>query len=470
VAGPPEKAKAKGQAKGEAKSEGENEAWDPVTQKKSDKTGTSEVIALDRVRVRAEDIEPITMPVDKARIAVVASGDDAARVRTICHELSLFVPVMANVAIVHETLPMVVMGEPSPPAPERVVHVVRPNIPDDQLRELLHALATGRVPAPPPSRAISAEPPVLSHARRLESARDLSAIEAMAIEAIVELTGSDRAYCLAFEADGSLWSESLRRRSGDDRRAFAGIAGWCARTGLSAHATCAGDDARYLPSIDDPDGKAQTRIAVHPIVTDAKRVRAVLISVRRWRHADYNAGDLRWLATYAELAGPIIERILSRPITIPPPLQPMETVTPPPSPAVPDDDDDVEEMDAEDVHDDDDDDDDDDDEADASPAAARSATDHDHDHDPDDEDATGVVPRVEPPEDTTVESIPAIVAAYLDRTPPSTTQPGILLAHRQPAEDRTGKRRAAEAAVAAARAALEEAEAALRDSDDDEAD
>jgi hypothetical protein len=351
------------------------------------------VIALDRVRVRAEDVEPITLPVDKARIAVVATGDDAARVRTICHENQLFVPVLANVAIVHETLPMVVFGEPSPPAPERVVHVVRPSIPDVPLRELLRALATGRVPSPPPARAIAAEAPVLTQVRRLETARDLSAIEALATEALVQLTGSDRAYYLAFEADGSLWSEAQRRRAGDDRRAFAGIAGWAARTGLPAHATCAGDDPRWLSAIDDPEGKPQTRIAVHPVVTDARRVRAVLVSVRRWRHADYSDGDLRWLATYAELAAPIIERILSRPVTIPPPLP-------------------------------------------------------------------------EPGEDPTLETAP------YERVPPSTTLPGVPSTPRLPApiavpDERTAKRRAAQAAVDSARAELAKAEAALIDSDDD---
>jgi hypothetical protein len=299
---------------------------------------------------------------------------------------------MANVAIVHESLPMVVFGEPSPPAPDRVLHVVRPNIPDAPLRDLLRALATGRVPSPPPARAIAAEAPVLTQVRRLETARDLSAIEAMATEALVQLTGSDRAFYLAYEADGSLWSEALRRRSGDDRKAFAGLAGWAARTGLPAHATCAGDDPRWFPAIDDPDGKPQTRIAVHPVVTDAKRVRAVLVSVRRWRHHDYSEGDLRWLGTYAELVAPIIERILSRPITIPPPL---------------------------------------------------------------------LMPEPGPADDTTIETAP------FQRMAPSTTLTGMPSTPREPAEDRTAKRRAAEAAVAAAQTALAEAEAKLRDSDED---
>jgi hypothetical protein len=438
------------------------------------------VIALDRVRVRPDE-EPITMPVDKARIAVVATGADAERVRRLCHDMSLFVPVMANAAIVHESLRMVVFGEPSPPAPERVVHVVRPNLADQPLRDLLRALATGRIPMPPPSRAIAAEAPVLTAVRRLESARDLGAIEALMVEAVTSLTGADRAYCLAYLEDGSLWSESLRRRGGDRRHAIAGMAGWAARTGLPVHATCAGDDARWFPGIDDPEGKAQQRIAVQPVVTDARRVRLVLVSVRRWRHADFNDGDLRWLATYAELAGPIVERILSRPITVPPPLAEAE--------AEEDEDDDedddeveeVEELEPEDAEED---------------GEAEEEQDEEADEDEEDESdrvRTGLMMKVEPPEDTTVENAPtappqqqqpphvveATAGKDRERTPPSTTLPGVRRGElRSPAVNdvreaeaamremdamarKVKQVKAAEAKLAAARAALAEAEAAL---------
>jgi hypothetical protein len=284
------------------------------------------VIKLDRVRVRPEEIEAITSPVERARIAVVATGDDSARVRRICHAAGLFVPVMTNISVVHDSVAIVVIGEPSPPAPDRVVHVVRPTIADDHLRDLLTGLSTGRaIDVPLRKGASSAK--VIARARSLDTVRSVAAVERIAVDCISELTGADRAYCLAYDpVDGSLWSEALRRRAGDERRAFAGMAGWSARTGLPAHATCAGDDPRWLPDIDDPEGKAQTRVAVQPVVHD-RRVRAVLVAVRRWRRSDFTEADLDLFARFAELASAPIERVWSAPSPTPPSLAAVE---PPP--------------------------------------------------------------------------------------------------------------------------------------------
>jgi hypothetical protein len=299
---------------------GPDEEWDgPTNHERRAPSEGSDVIRLDRVRVKPDEVEPITVPVERARIAVVAAGDDSARVRRLCHAAGLYVPVLSNIAIVDNSLAIVVVGEPSPPAPDRVVHVVRPTIGDDHLRDLLIALTTGRAidvalrPGASPAK-------VIARSRALDTLRSIARVEATCIDAITELTGADRAYCLAYDsADGSLWSEALRRRMGDERRAFAGIAGWAARTGLPAHASCAGDDPRWLPEIDDPEGKPQTRIAAQPIVHD-RRVRAVLVAVRRWRRSDFSDGELEALARFAELASAPVERVTLAPSPTPPPL------------------------------------------------------------------------------------------------------------------------------------------------------
>ncbi|MGE5187034.1 MAG: GAF domain-containing protein [Acidobacteriota bacterium] len=298
----------------------DDEPWEaPTTHDRKPPEEGSDVIALDKVRPKYVEDDPITVPVDRARIAVVATGDDAARIRRLCHEASLYVPVMANIAIVHESLAIVVIGEPSPPAPPRVVHVVRPAIGDDALRALLKSLASGRVlQAPPRSGAI--DPRVTAAVRKLDAARTAGALEATAVEAIRELAGADRAYCLLHDpSSGALWSEARRESGKDDRTSVAGLAGWAARTGLPAYAPCAGDDPRWLPEIDDPEGKPQTRLAVEPVVYQG-HVRAVLLAVRRWRHADFTDVEKAALARLADNVGPIIDRVLSRPPAVPPPV------------------------------------------------------------------------------------------------------------------------------------------------------
>jgi len=194
----------------------EDEAWDgPTTHERRPPSEGSDVVRLDRVRVNPDEVEPITVPIERARIAVVATGDDSARVRRICHAAGLFVPVLGNISIVDNSLAIVVLGEPSPPAPDRVVHVVRPTIGDDHLRDLLIGLSTGR-PIDVPLRSGASPAKVIARARALDSVRSIARVEAICIDSITELTGADRAYCLAYDAaDGSLWSEALRRRMGD---------------------------------------------------------------------------------------------------------------------------------------------------------------------------------------------------------------------------------------------------------------
>lgn len=268
------------------------------------------VLLLDRVSGNAPtDHSPRRTEAAAGGIVVVATGTEADRVRTLCHKAGLLVPVMASLAVVHDAMSVVVIGEPSPPAPERVVHVARPNLPDERLIDLLRALASGRAVVEPPKSPASIEPKVAEAARRLTNLSDRGAIEMVTIEAITALTAADRAHCLFYEPlTGALWSESrLRARGGDDRRAMGGLVGWAAQTGQTVHASPAGDDPRWLQELDDPEGKPQSRLLVQPIIGADRRVHAVLVAVRRWRHADFADAEKRALATFAALAGPALD-------------------------------------------------------------------------------------------------------------------------------------------------------------------
>jgi GAF domain-containing protein len=288
----------------------------PATRRPTPATGESKV-GFDADSVVVLDRVSGNMPVDHAPrrsesaaggIVVVAVGADGDRIRRLCHKQGLLVPVMTSLAVVHDAMSIVVIGEPSPPAPERVVHVVRPALADDKLIELLRALSTGRVVVDPPHAADAKNPRVADAVRKLSTLTDRDAIEATTIEAITALTGADRAHCLFHDPmTGALWSEARRRSGGDDRHAMGGLVGWAAQTGQTIHANPAGDDPRWLQELDDPEGKPQSRLLVQPIIGADRRVHAVLVAVRRWSHADFSADQLAALASFAALAGPALD-------------------------------------------------------------------------------------------------------------------------------------------------------------------
>lgn len=267
------------------------------------------VVLLDRVSGKfALDPAPRRSESAAGGIVVVATGSDAERVRKLCHKAGLLVPVMSSLAVVHDAMSIVVIGEPSPPAPERVAHVVRPNVSDAQLIDLLRALVSGRAVVEPPDAKDASHPKVVEFGRRLATLTDRGAIEMTTIEAITLLTAADRAHCLFHDpATGALWSEARRREGNDDRQAVAGLAGWSAQTGQTIRVSPAGDDPRWLQEIDDPDGKPQSRLLVQPIIGADRRVHAVLVAVRRWRHTDFGDQEQQALAAFAALAGPALD-------------------------------------------------------------------------------------------------------------------------------------------------------------------
>ena len=272
--------------------------------------GDDQVILLDRVSSNAPtDSSPRRGESAAGGVVVVATGADAERIRKLCHASSLLVPVMSSLAIAHEALSVVVIGEPSPPAPDRVVHVVRPTIADDQLVDLLRSLATGYVIAEPPVATSSEnEPRVVEFAQRLAKLDDRGAVEMITVEAITALVAADRAHCLFFDpSTGALWSEAMRRTLGDSRRAMGGLVGWAAYTGQTLHASPAGDDPRWLKELDDPDGKAQSRLLVQPIIGGDRRVHAVLVAARRWRHTAFTDDDVARLRRFAALVSPVLD-------------------------------------------------------------------------------------------------------------------------------------------------------------------
>lgn len=272
-----------------------------------------DVVLLDRVSSNAPvGDEPRRSESAAGGVVVVATGADGERVRRLCHAHSLLVPVMTSLSVAHEAASVIVIGEPSPPAPDRVVHVVRPTMSDDQLVELLRALSSGRVLVERPAQPADPDPRARAFAQRIARMSDRAAIETTMIEALTVLVDADRAYCWFFEpSSGALWSEGQRRLLGDNSRAMGGLVGWAAYTGQTIHASPAGEDARFLRELDDPEGKPQSRMIVQPIIGGDRRAHAVLVAVRRWRNAAYDDVQLRLVADLAALCAPALDIVAS---------------------------------------------------------------------------------------------------------------------------------------------------------------
>jgi GAF domain-containing protein len=272
---------------------------------------TDDVVLLDMVSRNAPTTHaPERTATAAGSLVVVATGIDAERIRQLCQTAQLDVPIVASLIVVHDAASVVVIGEPSPPAPPRVVHIARPTLSDDMVLALLRAFATSRVLADPPPAATSSDPRVRELAERLAAETDHAAIERIAIEAILALTDADRAQVLFHDpATGALWSESKQRASGDARRAVAGVVGWCAQTGHAVMASPAGDDPRYLLDLDDPDGKPQARVLVQPVIGGDRRVHAVLVAARRWRRTDFTDAEREMLRDFAARVAPAIDTL-----------------------------------------------------------------------------------------------------------------------------------------------------------------
>ncbi len=241
-------------------------------------------------------------------LVVVATGADAERIRRLCQATSLHVPIVASPTVVHDAATVVVIGEPSPPAPERVAYIARPTLTDDMLGSLLRALVAGRVVAEPPAIGAAITPRVREHAERIAAETDRATIEQLACTAITDLTSADRAQLLFVDpASTHAWSEANLRAAGDDRRAAFGLVGWCAHTGHAALASPAGDDPRYVLELDDPDGKPQARVLVQPVIGADLRVHALLVAARRWRRTDFTDADRTALHDLAALIATAVD-------------------------------------------------------------------------------------------------------------------------------------------------------------------
>lgn len=153
---------------------------------------------------------------------------------------------------------------------------------------------------------------ILALSRRVAAQRDLRDTAAVAADAVMELTGAQRAYCLFHDArSGMLWAEPAAGLDEDARESHehedtAGLAGFAARTGQPVHVSRAGADPRYRAQIDDPRGSGDEHLVARPVLGPDAEAHAVLIAVRDGHRPDFSPAQREALALLAQCWGPLL--------------------------------------------------------------------------------------------------------------------------------------------------------------------
>ena len=150
---------------------------------------------------------------------------------------------------------------------------------------------------------------VAQASQRLALQRDIAGVSSVALEAVAELTGADRAYCLFYDEEtGEMWSCTDER----EIPAAAGLVGFAARTGTPVAVDSVRYDVRYRAAIDDPRGTGDENMLAQPIATSDGIVHAVLVAVCDEARGTFTAAERAALALYAELASPYLQSLALR--------------------------------------------------------------------------------------------------------------------------------------------------------------
>jgi membrane fusion protein (multidrug efflux system) len=151
---------------------------------------------------------------------------------------------------------------------------------------------------------------LLEVAHRLAMQTRPEGAAAAAISAVRDFCDADRAHCLYFDADsGTLWSAGEGEHEELEHRASAGLAGFAARTGMSARAERASSDPRYRQEVDDPVGDGDERLLVQPVIDPDGTIHAVLVAVRQGKRLPFGDEEALNLAGLAKQWGPLLQRL-----------------------------------------------------------------------------------------------------------------------------------------------------------------
>gem|GEM_PF-14087 len=204
---------------------------------------------------------------------------------------------------------------------DRLFHLSRGTLPDRDLVALLAAAADaassreGRAPragrpSPPPSLPLDRVVDV-DLLRRLALARtadDLADALAAAVSCAVRTSA---AHCLLFDREHQALRPAGAGIPGSEIRhtPAVGLAGFVARTAVPLCLPRIGEDPRFDPEVDDPEGKPDDRFLAVPVVTGQGEMAAVLIALRRADEPLFEPRDVAALETVAAHTAPYLATV-----------------------------------------------------------------------------------------------------------------------------------------------------------------
>ena len=203
---------------------------------------------------------------------------------------------------------------------DRLFHLSRGALPDRDLVALLTSAADAA--AEGPRRTDRRSPPAslpLDHVlsadvlRRLALARTLDdltdALAAATADAVAVTAG--RAHCLLVDRENRTLRPSSTGPAGRTEGEMGhtpavGLAGFVARTAMALRLARVGEDSRFDPEADAPEGTPDDRFLAVPVLTGEGEVAAVLVALRPSDEPQFEPRDVAALETVAAHAAPYL--------------------------------------------------------------------------------------------------------------------------------------------------------------------
>lgn len=137
----------------------------------------------------------------------------------------------------------------------------------------------------------------------IASQRQPAGVARAAAEAVEDLAGAHRGYCLFYDqATDTLWEPPRDADLEEERRetAAVGLVSFVLRTGSPLMLDRLGADPRFDRDADDPKGRGDERFLAVPVPSPDGRVLAVLAAVRNAEERPFSEEDLQALSMLAE--------------------------------------------------------------------------------------------------------------------------------------------------------------------------
>lgn len=146
----------------------------------------------------------------------------------------------------------------------------------------------------------------------IASQRQPAGVARAAAEAVEDLAGADRGYCLFYDrATDTLWEPPRDADLEEERRetAAVGLVSFVLRTGSPLTLDRLGADPRFDRDADDPKGRGDERFLAVPVPSPDGRVLAVLAAVRSAKERPFSEEDLQALSMLAEQSAHVFAQL-----------------------------------------------------------------------------------------------------------------------------------------------------------------